>query len=123
MDAAQSQGDWAYRATADGTAAYFGANGQPDFAIVCHTASHTVDLVRTGPAAAAVPVTIRTETGDRPLNAMPQASGVAATLAANDPVLDAMAYSKGRFAVEAANMSALYVPAWPEVARVIEDCR
>lgn len=124
MDAPQSPGDWTYRATAEGSGAYFGAGGTPaDFALECRSASHTIQLVRAATATAAIPLTIRTESGDRPLNAMPQAPGVAVTLPASDPVLDAMAYSKGRFAVEAAGMTTLYLPAWPEVARVIEDCR
>jgi hypothetical protein len=50
-------------------------------------------------------------------------SSLVARLAAGDRLLDAMAYTKGRFAVEAGGMEALYVPAWPEVVRVIDDCR
>ena len=48
---------------------------------------------------------------------------VALTLAARDSVLDAMAFSRGRFAVETAGLPTLYLPSWPEVSRVIEDCR
>jgi len=33
-----------------------------------------------------------------------------------------MALSKGRFAVETQGLETLYVPAWPEMTRVIEDC-
>lgn len=46
-----------------------------------------------------------------------------ASLSARDPLLDAMAFSRGRFMVEAAGGTRLLLPAWPEVARVIEDCR
>ena len=42
---------------------------------------------------------------------------------ARDPLLDAMAFSKGRFALEVAGLPTLYVPSYPEVTRVIEDCR
>jgi hypothetical protein len=45
------------------------------------------------------------------------------TIPARDPLLDAMAFSKGRFAVEVTGGAPLYVPAYPEVTRVIEDCR
>ncbi|MDG2003332.1 MAG: hypothetical protein P8J20_08375 [Novosphingobium sp.] len=48
---------------------------------------------------------------------------IAVTLPASDPLLDAMAFSRGRFAVETAGLPTLYVPSWPEVSRVIEDCR
>lgn len=46
-----------------------------------------------------------------------------ATLAASDPLLDAMGYSRGRFVVEQAGMPTLVIPAWPEIERVTEDCR
>ncbi len=48
---------------------------------------------------------------------------LAITLNARDPLFDAMAISKGRFAVEVGGEATLYVPSWPEVTRVIEDCR
>jgi len=44
-------------------------------------------------------------------------------LSARDPLLDAIAFSRGRFALEAAGLETLYLPAWPELSRVIEDCR
>ena len=46
-----------------------------------------------------------------------------ARLSANDRLLDAMALSKGRFAVEVPGTTTLYLPSWAEVTRVIEDCR
>ena len=48
---------------------------------------------------------------------------VAVALTPRDPVLDAMAFSRGRFLVEQAGMPTLVVPAWAEVGRVTEDCR
>ena len=48
---------------------------------------------------------------------------VTAELFALDPLLDAIAFSRGRFAVTMAGGSPLVVPAWPEAARTIEDCR
>ena len=68
----------------------------------------------------------RTETTDRTLAATPAArelQSLTATLAANDPLLDAMAVTRGRFAVETPGLSTLYLPPWAEVSRVIEDCR
>jgi hypothetical protein len=46
-----------------------------------------------------------------------------ASLAARDPLLDAMAFARGRFTVESPGVTALALPSWPEVARVVEDCR
>jgi len=40
-----------------------------------------------------------------------------------DPLLDAMAFSRGRFVIETAGAPRLVIPAWAEVSRVIEDCR
>jgi hypothetical protein len=34
-----------------------------------------------------------------------------------------MAFSRGRFLVTVEGGASLVVPAWPELARVIEDCR
>jgi hypothetical protein len=44
-------------------------------------------------------------------------------LAATDPLLDAIAFSRGRFAVEAPGLPTLILPTWPEPARVVEECR
>ena len=33
------------------------------------------------------------------------------------------AFSKGRFAIETPGLATLYVPSYPEITRVIEDCR
>jgi hypothetical protein len=44
-------------------------------------------------------------------------------LGAQDSLLDAMGYSRGRFIVEQAGLPTLVIPAWPEIERVIEDCR
>lgn len=44
-------------------------------------------------------------------------------LAANDPRLDRMIFSRGRFAIEDDLGRALTLPAWAEIGRVVEDCR
>lgn len=46
-----------------------------------------------------------------------------ADLDPNDTLFDAMAITKGRFAVGVEGMRTLYLPAWVEISRVIEDCR
>lgn len=45
------------------------------------------------------------------------------TLSARDPRLDRIAFSRGRFAIEAANGRTLTLPVQAEIGRVIEDCR
>jgi hypothetical protein len=44
-------------------------------------------------------------------------------LGAQDRLLDAIAFSRGRFSVEIAGTPRLILPSWPEPARAIEDCR
>lgn len=82
--------------------------------------------MRAADASGPVQMLIRTETANRILNAQPTEDDVpfvSASVAATDPILDAMALSKGRFAVETPGIITLYLPAWAEVSRVIEDCR
>jgi hypothetical protein len=53
----------------------------------------------------------------------PATSQATAEIAAADPILDAIAFSRGRFAVNAAGVPSLVLPPWADVARVVEDCR
>jgi hypothetical protein len=70
-------------------------------------------------------MTIRTETQNRTFDAGTDFAGgnARSTLQASDPFLDAIAFSKGRFAVEVPGAPTLYIPSYPEITRVIEDCR
>ena len=127
MDAPRTPGDWSYR---DGTglsfATYGPRGGAAVFGLECAKSNGTVRLVRGGNATQASPMRIRTETGDRLLTATPSGDGrpmLRAELPGRDALLEQMAFSKGRFAVEVRGFETLYIPAWPEVTRVIEDCR
>ncbi len=71
----------------------------------------------------APPVSVTTTSLARSYTGSVQAGTVALSFSASDPMLDAMAFSRGRFAVEVAGLSPVYVPSWPEISRVIEDCR
>jgi hypothetical protein len=75
-----------------------------------------------GPA----PITIRTSTVSRTATPTPAGqSRVAAALmfTPRDPLLDAIAFSRGRWTIEQAGARPLVLPAYAEVARVVEDCR
>lgn len=120
-----SAGTWSYRRDARGSLALFGPPGA-DAALTlrCNLAAHQLYLSRAGTIAA--PLTIRTSSVTRAIPV--QATGgmppyVALALAATDPLLDAMAFSRGRFTVEQAGSPPLVVPAWAEIGRTIEDCR
>lgn len=121
-DAPQTVGNWSQQ----GGTARFGPGEATLFALVCNRAGRTVSLVRTGASTVSLPMTIVTTSDTRPLSADPAPQGqpqLIATLAANDALLDSMAFSRGRFAVEVNGLPTLYLPAWAEVGRVIEDCR
>lgn len=126
-DTAPSPGEWRWALNGGRSAASYGLPGQtPSLALVCDQTGARVLIERSGDAAAAVPITLRTTSILRPLSSDPALGrpGIVATaLPARDPLLDAMAFSRGRFAIEVAGLETLYLPAWPEVSRVIEDCR
>ncbi|HZG10134.1 MAG TPA: hypothetical protein VEZ70_14255 [Allosphingosinicella sp.] len=113
-DAALAPGAWSY--SPQGPAAAYGSNAQPLFTIRCEIASRRLLLARAGYAG---PLIVRTSHGDRSLPAGPDG----AALSAADPFLDAIVFSRGRFAVEAQGQARLVIPAWPEPARVVDECR
>lgn len=124
MDAPATPGDWRYAAQSARTeASFWSVAGAPMLRLRCLAGSRQVVLSLPESGAARPVVTIRTETATRTLAAQSGDREMIVTLAANDPLLDAMALSKGRFAVEADALPPLYLPAWAEVTRVIEDCR
>ena len=108
-------GSWLWRAVPGGSEALFQGSGGVQLALRCNLASRTLTMVRSG-AMPGSALTVRTTNLERSL----PTSG---TLAARDPLLDAIAFSRGRFAVEGGGAVRLVVPAWPEAARSIEDCR
>jgi hypothetical protein len=123
IDAPQTPGDWSYQA---GVATFGQYSGGAQLTLRCDRAAGAVDVIRAGTSAAPAQMIIRTEFAERGVNAQPTESDppmVIARLPARDPLLDAMAFSKGRFAVEVSGLPAIYVPSYPEVTRVIEDCR
>lgn len=120
-----ARGDWSYRQEGQGTIALFGLRtDQPELSLRCDRATRQVQIARRGEAPG--PITIRTSTNARSLaaRATPGAQPyMAVMLPANDPILDAMGYSRGRFVVEMSPLAPLVVPTWAEVQRVVEDCR
>ncbi len=122
-------GIWTYRADAQRSAAFYG-NGTtpPVLAIRCDRQSRSIRVDRALPARATSAEMIRVTTsfGDTQWTAGiidPGQPLLSVRLAATDPALDKMAYSRGRIMIEASGAERLILPAWPEMARVIEDCR
>jgi hypothetical protein len=110
-------GTWRYAAVGDTTEARFGEPGAPAFTMRCDRARRQVLLIRAGVTAGTLSIRTYYALRSWPVSA----TGVA--LSANDPALDQIAFSRGRFAVEADGLPPLYLPAWAEPSRVIEDCR
>jgi hypothetical protein len=118
-------GSWSYSATADGSEARFadaGANVQ--LVMRCTRATRRVTIAKTATAAAAaIDVWTSSQTRSLPASYNPATGRLSADLLANDALLDAIASSRGRVGYSVGTQPALVVPPWPEVARVIEDCR
>ena len=129
QDAPRSAGDWVYRRDSRGSVALFGANGaDASFIIRCDSAARRIYLSRPGafPADDSGMMTIRASSGLKSFavkNNGDSPAYIAATLPVNEPQLDAMAFSRGRFLVSVKGGADLVIPSWPEIARVIEDCR
>jgi hypothetical protein len=107
-------GDWRYA----GGAASFGAGSIPLLSLRCEAGA--IALVRAGSVPA---MTVRASTVARTLPMTAGDGGSIARLSANDPLLDAIGFSRGRFVVESPGVPTLVVPAYAEILRVIEDCR
>lgn len=118
-------GTWAYDRDARGSRALFGAIEADALLVLrCDRAERRIFLSRAG--AGPAPLTIRTTGATRALVVEPTGGTppyAAAAFAANDPLLDAMAFSRGKLVIEQAGAPTLVVPAWAEIGRVIEDCR
>jgi hypothetical protein len=121
-DAFATPGDWTWSEEAGRSTARFAGNA---LVLRCEP-SGRVTVTRSGSAGPSPTLTITTTATARSFAATPrsdQAPALTITLANADPLLDAMAFSRGRFMVTAPGLAPLYVPSWPEIGRVIEDCR
>jgi len=118
-------GSWSYLPVPGGSEARFtDASATIRLTIQCTKATRRVMISHTS-AAPASSMFVWTSSATRNLPAQFDAKGmrVTADLAANDPLLDAISFSRGRFVVSMPGTAALVMPAWPEAARAVEDCR
>ena len=127
QDGPLAPGDWHWERDARGSLAMFGVMGQnAAFVVRCDLAQRKLSLTVPGEAAAGATLTIQTSDGARTFPAATtgtQPPYAGAALPATDGFLDRMAFSRGRFRVQLTGQPAMVVPAWPELARTIEDCR
>lgn len=90
----------------------------------CDRAAQRVYISRA--AATGSQLTLRATTGAQAYPARPTGATpnyLAAELGTRDPQLDALAFSRGRFMVQLDGAPDVIVPSWPELTRVIEECR
>ena len=119
-------GDWTYSRDSLGSVGQFGASGRTAMlSLRCDIQTRRVTLSREA-SAPAQHMAIRTSSMTKQLPA--QLTGgtpayVSAEVMSNDPILDAMVFSRGRILVDAEGQQPVTLPSWAEIARIVEDCR
>ncbi|MFC3096733.1 hypothetical protein [Alteraurantiacibacter palmitatis] len=122
IDQPQTAGDWRWRAAGTESVAEFSDPAGAILARLVCTADRQV-LIAVAGSQPTRGVRVRTETRDALLTANLREGWLETRLVARDAILDAMAFSRGRFALEVQGGRALYLPSYPELTRVLEDCR
>ena len=126
-DRPAAPGDWSYRGQPGGSMASFGqANMAAVFTMRCAQGRILLSHPGTLPAGKSATMTLRATTGSARHAVHNAADGqpyVSASLSPRDAILDQMIFSRGRFLVQVEGAPDLVLPAWPEIARVVEDCR
>jgi hypothetical protein len=109
-------GAWTLLLAAGSSEARYGDVGRPRLTLRCDLSARRVRIAR--PDRPPGPITIITSSVVRTLTSPGE-------VLASEPLLDAIAFSRGRFVVTsgAGGSDALIIPAWPEAARIVEDCR
>jgi hypothetical protein len=119
-------GNWTYRRDGRSSVAQFGASGlNPMISFRCDAENRRITLSREASAPSARLV-IRTSSMTKTLAATRSEANSAyltADIATTDPILDAMAFSRGRVLVEMEGQQPVILPSWAEIARIVEDCR
>jgi hypothetical protein len=118
------EGRWIYGPTPDGSEATFtNQSGQPQLTIRCTRSTRRVSLLKPGAASPALWVWTSSQSRSLPATYDSASARIVAELGAFDPLLDAIASSRGRVGFSTSGLAALVVPPWANVGRVIEDCR
>jgi hypothetical protein len=118
-------GNWTYTVASDGSeAAFAGDTGAVQVSVHCTRATRRITIAKpSGAAAPSMDVWTSGATRRVSVTYNPATARVTADLSAYDGLLDGLANSRGRIGLMVGTQPPLVVPAWPEVARVIEDCR
>ena len=128
-EAAVTPGAWRLVLDPRGPQAVFGRPGaEPDVVLRCDPGRRMVAVTLPGAGARMLTVQTSSGSGQVPAVAMPGAlpggpPHQGAWFAARDPLLDRIAFSRGRLAIGLSGRPALILPVWAEPTRVVEDCR
>ena len=124
-DWAIANGSWVYRRDDRGSIALFGAMGSDALVTLrCDKARARLFLSRASDIGSTM--TVRTSSASKALAVQPtggKPAYVASEISLGDPILDAMAFSRGRIALEISGTLNIAIPVWSEIGRVVEDCR
>ncbi|MFC4291537.1 hypothetical protein ACFOWX_03820 [Sphingorhabdus arenilitoris] len=121
-------GSWVYRQDGRGSIALFGETGRDALVTLrCDRGRGQLYLARADESGTgAGSFTIRSHAMMKSYSAGTTGGTppyVAVALAPTDTILDAVAFTRGRIAIEAAGQKHIAIPIWSEVPRVIDDCR
>lgn len=120
-------GGWVYRQDSRGSLALFGPSGKDAiFIIRCDKSRRQLILSRSGSVGDKATMRLRASAGLQSYSASnsggtPQYAAI--SVSPGDLMMDRIAYSRGRFAVETSGLQSLAIPVSPEFSRVVEDCR
>jgi hypothetical protein len=118
-------GSWIYRRDDRGSIALYGpAGGDAVVTLRCDRGRGRLFLSRAGSSGATL--TVRTSSASKTVAVRPtggQPPYIASEFLPDDALLDAMAFSRGRIALEVPEMLGIAIPVWSEIGRVVEDCR
>lgn len=119
------EGSWAYSSNPSGSEASFSNSAAlPQLWVHCTRATRRVTISRSASAAtSSISVWTSSLTRDIPASFNSTTGRLTIDLAPYDALLDAMATSRGRIGFTIDGQPTLVIPAWAEVAHVIEDCR
>jgi len=120
-----SPGAWNYRTVTGGSEATFvDTANTARIVVACGKLTRLVTISKiSGAPAATLSFWTSSTARDLPARFDVNAKRVVTQVGAGDALLDAVAFSRGRFAVSMPGAPALVVPAATEVAHVVEDCR
>lgn len=123
-----AEGNWVYRQDERGSIALFGPpQSNATLTIRCDQNQRKIYISQAGRSQENAKMTLRASSGLSLFETRATGGGApyytAISLDPSDYMLDRIAFSRGRFAIETAGLQSLAIPIWPEFTRVVEDCR